>query len=183
MKIIAFAGSNSEVSINKKLVAYAASLFEDAEVEFLDLNDYEMPIYKHERELKDGIPQPAKDFAAKYDTADLVLLSLAEHNGTYTTAFKNIFDWVSRIPGRSAWNEIPMFLMGTAPGPRGGLGVVETAVARFPWNGGNIVETFTLPFFGDNFDVENGRISNPEKDAELKAKVSKISQLESLLEK
>lgn len=183
MKIIAFAGSNSEVSINKQLVTYAASLFENAEVEMLDLNDYEMPIYKHERELKDGVPQLAKDFADQFDSADLVLLSLAEHNGTYSTAFKNLFDWVSRIPGRTAWNEIPMFLMATAQGPRGGLGVLETAVARFPWNGGNIVETFTLPFFGDNFDVGNHKIANAEKDAELKEKVQKVSQLEGLLSK
>ncbi|MEN2436016.1 NAD(P)H-dependent oxidoreductase [Weeksellaceae bacterium A-14] len=183
MKIIAFAGSNSEVSINRQLVAYAASLFENAEVEILDLNDYEMPIYKHERELNDGVPQLAKDFAEKFDSADLVLLSLAEHNGTYSTAFKNLFDWVSRIPGRSAWNEIPMFLMATASGPRGGQGVLETAVARFPWNGGNVVETFTLPFFGDHFDFEKQKISNAEKDAELKEKVQKVSQLEVLLSK
>ncbi len=183
MKIIAFAGSNSEVSINKKLVSYAASLFENAEVEILDLNDYEVPMYKHQRELESGVPEAIIKFAEKYDSADLVLLSLAEHNGTYTVAFKNIFDWVSRIPGRSAWNEIPMFLMSTAGGPRGGLGVLEAAVARFPFNGGNVVETFTLPFFNDNFSIEENKIIDAEKDAELKEKVSKVSKVEALLQK
>jgi chromate reductase len=41
MKIIAFAGSNSRNSINKKLVTYASTLFTGAQVEILDLNDFE----------------------------------------------------------------------------------------------------------------------------------------------
>ena len=45
MKIIVFAGSLSKNSINKKLAAYAAGLFENAQVEVLDLNDYKMPLY------------------------------------------------------------------------------------------------------------------------------------------
>ena len=44
-KIIAFAGSSSKTSINKQLVTYAANLFENASVEVLDLNDYEMPYF------------------------------------------------------------------------------------------------------------------------------------------
>ncbi len=181
MKIIAFAGSNLGVSINKKLVTYAASLFENADVEILDLNDYEVPMYKHERELESGVPDQMVAFAEKFDSADLVLLSLAEHNGSYSVAFKNVFDWISRIPSRSAFNEIPMFLMATAGSARGGLGVLEGAVARFPFNGGNVVETFTLPFFNDNFNVDENKIRNAEKDAELKEKVAKISKLEALI--
>ena len=45
MKIIAFGGSPSKNSINKKLATYAASLFENAEVEVLTLNDFEMPLF------------------------------------------------------------------------------------------------------------------------------------------
>ena len=63
MKILAFAGSNSEVSINKKLVTFVTSFFKDDDVEILDLNDFELPIYKNEREIKDGIPHSALDFA------------------------------------------------------------------------------------------------------------------------
>ena len=40
MKIIAFGGSNSTQSINKRLATYASSLFENADVEVLDLNDF-----------------------------------------------------------------------------------------------------------------------------------------------
>jgi NAD(P)H-dependent FMN reductase len=183
MKILAVAGSNSDASINKQLVTYAATLFENAKVEIVDMNDFEMPIYKHQREVENGVPQEAKDFAAKIDNADVLLISLSEHNGTYSTAFKNVFDWTSRIKERAVWNEVPMLLMATAPGARGGLGVLEAAEKRFPLHGGNIVDTFTLPFFNDNFDKLAQKISNEEKDSELREKIQKISAIESILEK
>jgi NAD(P)H-dependent FMN reductase len=49
MKILAFAASNSRSSINKSLVTYASSLFENAQVDVIDMNDYEMPIYSSDR--------------------------------------------------------------------------------------------------------------------------------------
>lgn len=183
MKILAIAGSNSDTSINKLLVSYAASLAENAEVEIVDMNDFEMPVYKHQREVESGVPQEALDFAAKIDNADILLISLAEHNGTYSTAFKNVFDWTSRIKQRAVWNEKPMLLMATAPGARGGLGVLEAAEKRFPLHGGNVVDTFTLPFFNDNFDKEANVISNAEKANELKEKIAKISAVKLILEK
>lgn len=183
MKILAIAGTNSETSMNKQLVAYASTLFENAEVEVVDLNPFEMPIYKHERELAGGVPQEAKDLAAKIDEANVLLVALAEHNGTYSTAFKNVFDWVSRIKNRTVWNEVPMLLMATAPGARGGAGVLEAATKRFPFHGGNIIENFSLPFFNDNFDKAAQKISNEEKDNELKEKIKKVSAIEIILEK
>jgi len=183
MKILAIAGSNSETSINKLLVSYAASLIQNAEVEVVDMNEFEMPIYKHQREVESGLPQEAKNFAAKIDAADILIVSLSEHNGTYSSAFKNVFDWTSRIKDRAVWNEKPMLLMATAPGARGGLGVLEAAIKRFPLHGGNIVDTFTLPFFNDNFDKSAQKISNEEKDSELKEKIAKISAVEIILEK
>lgn len=183
MKILAIAGSNSETSINKILVTYAASIVQNAEVEVVDMNEFEMPIYKHQREVESGVPQEAKNFAAKIDAADVLIVSLSEHNGTYSSAFKNVFDWTSRIKDRAVWNEKPMLLMATAPGARGGLGVLEAAEKRFPLHGGNIVDTFTLPFFNDNFDKSAQKISNAEKDSELKEKTAKLSAVEIILEK
>ncbi len=175
MKILAFAGSNSEVSINKKLVTFAASFFSEHEVEIIDLNHYEMPIYKNEREIENGIPQLAFDFAEKIDESDLLLISLAEHNGSYSTAFKNIYDWVSRIKGRKAYGGKPVFLMAAAPGRRGGASVLAAATARFPFDGATILETFSLPFFNENFSEKDG-ISNEEKRAELHAKSATVLQ-------
>ena len=49
MKVLAFAASNSKKSINKQLVTYAAGLIDDAQVETLDLNDYELPLFSEDK--------------------------------------------------------------------------------------------------------------------------------------
>ena len=64
MKLLAFAATNNSQSINKQLVQYAASLV-DADVEILDLNDFEMPIYSQDREQQGGIPEQAQTFYKK----------------------------------------------------------------------------------------------------------------------
>ncbi len=172
MIIKAFSGSNASDSINKKLVTFAAQQFADAEVEILDLNDYEMPIYSVDRE-KNGIPQQAQDFAAKIDSADLLLMSLAEYNSSYTTAFKNIFDWISRIKDRKHFGEKPVFLMATAPGPGGGKNVVEAFQKRAPFSGAEVIETFVLPKFRETFEEGKG-IIDEEKRKEFFEKVDAV---------
>lgn len=172
MKIIAFAGSSSSESINKKLVRWASTQF-DAEVELLDLNDFEVPIYSIDKEKANGIPASIKVFSEKLAEGDLILLSLAEHNGAYSSAFKNIFDWASRIPDTKAFHDKPMFLMATSPGARGGSTVLEIAKNRFQFNGGNVLETFSLPSFNENFNLEEG-ITNSELRESFNEKVKLI---------
>jgi chromate reductase, NAD(P)H dehydrogenase (quinone) len=175
MKILAFAGSNSSTSINKKFVTYVTTLFDSQEIEILDLNDFEMPFYSSDREKNEGVPSKAIDFASKIDSSDLLLISLAEHNGAYSAAFKNIFDWVSRIKNRKAWGEKNIFLMSTSNGPRGGATVHEIAKNRFPINGGNIVASFILPKFAENFNDNDG-VVEPALLEELKGLVSRLAQ-------
>lgn len=167
MKIIAFAGSNSQDSINKKLATYAASLFHKAEVEVLDLNDFEMPLFSVDIEKEIGQHPQAKAFLDKIATADILVVSLAENNGNFSVAFKNIFDWCSRINGK-VFQDKPMLLMATSPGGRGGASVLEIAKNAFPRFGAIIKETFSLPSFHDNFDVEKGKVSNEDLDKQLK---------------
>lgn len=171
-KIIAFAGSSSQNSINKKLANYAAHLFQNASVEVLDLNDYEMPIYSTDREKENGVPQLAVDFFSKITQSDIVVVSLAEHNGAYATAFKNVFDWVSRHNNK-LFQQKPVLLLATSPGPRGGMGVLEIAKDRFPRHDAQLIGTFSLPSFNDNF--QDGKISNPELDSELRSIVDSHS--------
>jgi chromate reductase len=167
MKIIAFAGSNSQQSINKKLVTYAASLFENPEVEVLDLNDFQMPLFGVDIEKEIGQHSIAKAFLDKISTADILVVSLAENNENYSVAFKNIFDWCSRIDTK-VFQGKPMLLMATSPGARGGASVLEIAKSSFPRFGASIKASFSLPSFNDNFDVEKREISNVELDIQLK---------------
>jgi hypothetical protein len=58
--------------------------------------------------------------------------------------------------------------MATSPGGRGGASVLEIAKNAFPRFGAILKETFSLPSFNDNFDIEKGIISNLELDHQLK---------------
>ena len=162
-KIIAFGASSSKTSINKQLAVYTANQFENATVDVLDLNDYEMPIFSVDKESTIGIPQLAHDFYAKLGAADLIIISFAEHNGGYSAAFKNIFDWISRINSKT-FQEKPMLLVSTSPGPRGGATVLEIAKNRFPFQGGVVKGSFSLPSFSANFDSEKGIIDTDLKN-------------------
>lgn len=171
MKIIAFAGSPSKNSINKKLAIYAANFFKDADVEVLDLNDFQMPIFSVDIEKEIGQHPLAKAFLDKLASADILVVSLAENNGNYSAAFKNIFDWSSRIT-KKIFQEKQMLLMATSPGGRGGASVLEMATKAFPFYGANVKATFSLPSFNDNFDVEKEIISNLELNNQLEVIVN-----------
>jgi len=171
--IIAFAGSDSKTSINKKLATYAASLIGGVEVVTLDLNDFELPLYSMNLELSDGIPDNAHKFLDIIKSTEGIVLSLAEHNGTYATVFKNLFDWMSRIDGK-LWSDKPMLLMATSPGARGGATGLEIAKGRFGYMGGNIVGSFSLPTFNDNFS--EGKITNAELNNQLLEEVEQFAE-------
>jgi len=171
--ILVFAGSNSKQSINKQLATFVARQLEDAELKMVDLNDFELPIYGIDHEKEFGIPENAKTFLEFIKSSDGIVLSLAEHNGAYSTVFKNLFDWMSRLDGK-LWSDVPMLLMATSPGGRGGASVLSIAKDRFPRMGGNIVADFSLPFFSKNFN-EN-RISDEQLKLNLDKAIAIFNQ-------
>jgi len=171
--IIAFAGSNSKNSINKQLAKYASSLVFDVQVNIIDLNDFELPLYGIDYENDHGIPDNAQKFLDIIKSTDGIVLSLAEHNGAYASVFKNLFDWMSRIDGKF-WNDKPMLLMATSPGGRGGTTVLEIAKGRFQFMGGNIISDFSLPSFFDNFS--EGKLNNKELNIQLIEAVQRFNK-------
>lgn len=171
--IIAFAGSNSSTSINKQLATYASQLVEGVSVLVLDLNDFEMPIYSSDREKEFGFPQQAVDFVDHLKRANGIIVSLAEHNGAYSAAFKNIFDWSSRVEPKTFLSK-PMLLMATSPGARGGASVLEMASDRFPRHDANIVGKYSLPSFYDNFI--DGKIVNEKLNNALLKEVTQFKK-------
>jgi len=161
MKVLSFAASNSKKSINKQFAVYAASLIEAADVEVLDINDYELPLFSEDREADLGQPQLAKDFLQKISQADLLIISFAEHNGSYTAAYKNLFDWASRINVKVFQNK-DLLMLATSPGRGGAKNVLATATSAAPHFGGNLLAQYSLPAFDDNFDRASQKISNKE---------------------
>ena len=160
MKILAFAGSNSKNSINKQLLDYTLGKIENAEIDLVDINNFEMPIYSIDRQLESGFPKLAEDFYKKIKDADGLVISLAEHNGNFSVALKNILDWVSRIE-MPYLKDKKILLLSTSPGAYGGGNVMEVAVKYFEmFASGEIVANSTFPSFHDNF--QNNEIVNEE---------------------
>jgi NAD(P)H-dependent FMN reductase len=156
-KIITLGGSNSKASISKQLAEYVGNLIKNVEIINIDLNNYELPIFSVDIEEEEGVPQTAKELNSIIESADGFVIALAEHNGAYSVAFKNAFDWLSRIEG-AVWRNKPLILLATSPGERGGATVLEIAKSRFPYNGGNIISSMIFPSFSKNF--KNGKITN-----------------------
>lgn len=163
-KILAFGASNSTTSINKRLATFASAQLTNVDTHILDLNDFEMPIFSIDREEGTGIPKLAQFFKNHIKEADGIIISFAEHNGSYSAAFKNIFDWISRLEG-SVWDNKPMLLLSTSPGVRGGQTVLQSAVTSFPFMNKNIIASFSLPSFNQNFSDDNGIIDKELSDA------------------
>lgn len=172
-KLLTIGGSTSKNSINKQLAEYAGGLIERAETINIDLNDYEMPVFSIDIENEQGFPEGTKELNKLVENADGFIISLAEHNGAYSAAFKNVFDWLSRIEGK-VWREKPVLLLSTSPGARGGQSVLDIATARFPYNGAVMVGSLSFPSFHENF--KDGSIINTELNVELTELVSKLEK-------
>ena len=184
MKLLAFAASNASQSINRQLVDYAVGLLADGqidgvpagalEISSLDLNDFEMPIYSIDRQNADGIPRPAHDFYNLLGAADALLISFAEHNGSYTVAYKNVFDWASRIDMR-VYHDKPIVMLSTSPGGGGGGFVLRTAGHLAGYFGNEVLASLAVPRFGENFDTEAGRLTDPDLDVQLREALATLA--------
>ncbi|UTW57139.1 NAD(P)H-dependent oxidoreductase [Kordiimonas sp. SCSIO 12603] len=171
MNILAFAATNSSQSINKQLVTYAAEVLATAQsditTEILDINDYELPLFSIDRENQLGKPELAQAFFDKIGAADAVIISFAEHNGSYTAAYKNLFDWASRIDPK-VFQGKPMVLLATSPGAGGARNVLAVAETSAPHFAGDVKASLSIPSFYDNFDMETGALSNEALAVKLK---------------
>ena len=91
--------------------------------------------------------------------ADALIISVNEHNGSWSAFFKNIIDWLSRLD-RNFLEGKKILLMSTSPGKRGGLSALEYAKSVLPRFGAEIVESFSFPSFYENFSEETNSIND-----------------------
>ena len=166
MKVIAFGASTSTTSINKQLATYTANLISGADVETLDLNDYVLPLFSEDTEKEVGQPANAKAFFDKLGSADVIVMSFAEHNGTYTAAFKNLFDWSSRID-QKVYQGKSVILLATSPGPGGASSVLAAANGSAPFFDANVKASVSVPSFYDNFDSATQTVTNADVQKQL----------------
>lgn len=126
-KILALASSTREGSYNKKLVKIAAAGAKaaGADVTFVDLREFSLPIFDEDLEKRDGLPEGGKRLKDMMRAHHGLLIASAEYNSSVTAVLKNAIDWATRPEPNEAplscFNEKVAALMSASPGALGGL--------------------------------------------------------------
>ena len=172
-RIVCFAGSLRRDSFNKKLVKVAMSAAKEAgaDVTFVDLKDYPMPIYDGDIEAADGIPENAKKLKAILKEHQGFLISSPEYNSSISAALKNAIDWASRPePGEKSlecFTGKTAGIMAASPGALGGLRGLVTLRSILE-NIGMIVipQQVAVPAAHEAFD-ESGKLKDARKQSSV----------------
>lgn len=173
-KILAFAGSLRKDSFNKKLVKIAVKGAEEAgaDVTYIDLKDYPLPLYDQEIEDSQGLPENALKLKELMWKNDGFLISCPEYNSSLSACLKNVIDWTSRMAPKeevylSCFIDKVVCLMSASPGGLGGLRGLVAARAMF----GNIF-SIVLPqqksiSLADKAFEPDGNLKDQEKQKEI----------------
>lgn len=153
-KIVAFSGSLSRDSINRKLVELAVGKMEEHQVEHINLADYPLPLFSSQTEKELGQPENAQQLYKLFGEADGFVISVPEYNGSMPAGFKNTIDWLSRNPEK-VFRGKPVLLMATSPGGRGGATVLSHLETIIPFWGADLKGVFSLPKFGENYSEDS----------------------------
>ena len=114
-------------SFNKKLVRIALRGAEEAgaNVTWVDLRDYPLPLYDGDSEGANGRPDHVGKLRALFKENDGFLLASPEYNGLLSPIVKNTLDWLSRStearPDLSPFQGKVCAIMAGSPGPLGGI--------------------------------------------------------------
>ncbi len=182
-KILAFAGSSRIDSFNKKLVKFAAEEAKKtgAEVRYIDLLDYPMPLFNEDLETVEGLPQKALEFKHLLREHQGFLISCPEYNGSITPLLKNAIDWASR----PELNEKPLScfkgkvaaLLATSPGGLGGIrGLVHVRAILEGIGVFVIPEQKAIPHAAQAFD-ESGQLKDERQAQGVIAIAQKLTEV------
>lgn len=146
IKLVFFAGSARRDSLNKKLANAAAISAQNAHVEtqFIDLADFDIPMFNADLEHDIGTPADVTKLKAILGDCDGIFIASPEYNGAYTGLLKNTIDWMSR---NHDGNEITPFkdaivaISAASPGMRGGLGGLMSLRLVINHIGGIVIPT------------------------------------------
>ena len=174
-KILAFAGSARRDSLNKKLarVAADAARAAGAEVTFIDLDDYPMPLYHGDLEEKEGLPEHCRHLKQLFAQHDALLLVSPENNVSVTALMKNTLDWVSRHDGDhgglAPYKGKVAALLAASTGRLGGMrGLTHLRQILQNFNVLVLPGQFALPHAHEAF-ADDGSLKDPRQFAAIAA--------------
>ncbi len=176
-KILAFAGSNSSTSINQKLLDNVVDRIAGHEIKGIKLADYSLPMFSVDMERESGYPENLKNLHTLIIEHDALIIAVNEHNRGASAFFKNTIDWLSRLQ-RNFLEGKKILLISTSPGVGGAKASLEYTKGIFGRFGGEVIESFSLPSFKDNF--QDGKVTNEVLDMGIEDVVTTFAhQIES----
>jgi chromate reductase, NAD(P)H dehydrogenase (quinone) len=154
-KVLLFAGSNSPQSINRKLIEYTSTLFPTGNATVIDLREFPLPIFSTETLEKEGVPESALALKKIIDAYDTLVVSVAEHNYSVTSFFKNTLDWLSKTnTDYEILKDKSILLLSTSPSPGGGKSAATHAETILQGIGGKVIAKFPVVSFYDNIQFD-----------------------------
>ena len=175
-KIIGMCGSNRPGSLNRKLLACAASELtkQGAEVEVVDLSALQLPLYDSALDDPEGgsFPANAALLKEKLVACDGILITCPEFNGNITPLMCNAITWATRGAGGmyDGFKGKCCMVMATSPGALGGLRMMRSFQEMLQDMGCLIVPShcslgkgFTL--FDDEGNIANERAKGKVESA------------------
>lgn len=154
-ELLATAGSNSSYSINFQLVRHTLGSYGSHPTDLIDGSRLEIPLYSEDRERESGFPDPVRGLYQKLRSCRGLILSVNEHNSNPSAYTKNLLDWLSRLD-RNFMAGIPVLLMSTSRGKRGGQSSREITARMLERFGAGQIVQFSLPGFREVFRSPNG---------------------------
>ena len=121
MTILVMPASTRVGSVNAALGRLIIRRLADADqdVAFVDLNEYELPLYNGDLEAREGVPDAAHRLFERVMAAEVLVLVSPEYNGGFTPLLKNTIDWMSRIDAK-VLAHLKVLLASASPGGFGG---------------------------------------------------------------
>lgn len=175
-KILAFAGSLRENAYSKRVVktAMEGARAAGAEVTYIDLRDFPMPIYNSDEHEKSGFDANALRFQRALSEHDGLLIASPEYNGSLPGGLKNAIDWASRKSDE--YEMIEVFkgkcaaIMTVSPGAFGGIrclahlrGVLSILLVNV------LPSEIAVSFVGDKFGGDAEEMTDPKTKQILEA--------------
>jgi chromate reductase len=121
MKLLMFAASLSQGSLNKKLIKVAAreAMANNATVDLAEFSEFDLPLYNLDLQQAQGFPENMKNFVTRLQAADGLVISSPEYNFSIPGTLKNLIDWVSRQQPMP-WMNQQILLLSASPSMVGG---------------------------------------------------------------
>ena len=188
-RLLFFAGSTRSASFNKKLARLGATIAssDGTDATFVDLIDYDMPLYNGDLEAELGPPENARRLKKLFEQHNGIMIACPEYNSSITPLLKNTLDWVSRVreeDGTVTVFKTRVFLLASASsGGMGGLRGLNGVRPVLELGLGALVlpDQFALPRAHTAF-AEDGSLYDLDAQDRLRAAIRKLAHTASVLD-